>query len=127
MTKDEIETEKLDQGIRNSIMKIIKEREAKAMRIGEEDNFGNDFLGLLLKAHHDANVDQRITVDELIDECKTLYFAGQDTTASLLNWTILLLAIHTDWQDQARKEVMQIFGKQNRPNHEGISKLKTVS
>lgn len=127
MTKDEIETEKLDQGLRNSIMKIIKEREAKAMRIREEDNFGDDFLGLLLKAHHDANVDQRITIDELIDECKTFYFAGQDTTASLLNWTILLLAIHTDWQEQARKEVLQIFGKQNRPNHDSISKLKTVS
>lgn len=61
-----------------------------------------------------------------MDECKTLYFAGQDSTASLLAWTILLLALHTDWQDEARKEVLQVFGKQNQPNHDGIAKLKTV-
>ncbi|PRQ40570.1 putative cytochrome P450 [Rosa chinensis] len=126
-TKDETEAEKLDLGIRDSIVKIIQEREAKAMRTGEEGNFGDDFLGLLLKAHHDADVDERITVEELIDECKTLYFAGQDSTASLLAWTILLLALHTDWQDEARKEVLQVFGKQNRPNHDGIAKLKTLS
>ncbi|XP_004297207.1 PREDICTED: cytochrome P450 734A1-like [Fragaria vesca subsp. vesca] len=126
-TKDETEAEKLDQGIRDSILKIIKEREAKAMKTGEEGNFGQDFLGMLLKAHHDADVNQRITVEELIDECKTLYFAGQDSTASLLAWTILLLALHTDWQDEAQKEVLQVFGKQNQPNHDGIAKLKTLS
>ncbi|KAL6187831.1 hypothetical protein ACLB2K_039226 [Fragaria x ananassa] len=97
------------------------------MKTGEEGNFGQDFLGMLLKAHHDADVDQRITVEELIDECKTLYFAGQESTASLLAWTILLLALHTDWQDKARKEVLQVFGKQNQPNHDGIAKLKTLS
>lgn len=56
-TKHETEAEKLDQGIRDSILKIIKEREAKAMKTGEEGNFGQDFLGMLLKAHHDADVD----------------------------------------------------------------------
>ena len=64
------------------------------MRTGEESNFGDDFLVLLLKAHHDADVGQRITIEEVINECKTLYFGGQDTTTS---------SLHTDWQDEARK------------------------
>ncbi|KAK9932879.1 hypothetical protein M0R45_020100 [Rubus argutus] len=76
---------------------------------GEEDSFGTDFLGLLLKAHHDANQNQRISVDDLVDDCKTIYFA-----------------LHKDWQEEARKEVLQLFGKQN-PNPDGISKLKTMS
>jgi hypothetical protein len=38
--------------------------------------------------------------------------------------TVFVLALHTDWQEEARKEVLQSFGQQN-PNPEGISKLKT--
>ena len=86
---------------------------------------GDDFLELLLKAHHDANVSRRITVQDMVDECKTFYIAGQETTTALLAWTILLLAIHTDWQEKARKEVLNFFGQQN-PNPDGITKLKIV-
>ncbi|KAK9932872.1 hypothetical protein M0R45_020094 [Rubus argutus] len=124
-SRDEIESERLEKGIRNSIIEIVRKREKKAMR-GEEDSFGSDFLGLLLKAHHDANQKQKISVDDLVDDCKTFYFAGQETSNSLLAWTVFLLALHTDWQEEARKEVLQLFGKQN-PNPDGISKLKTMS
>ena len=123
-TRDEVESAKLEKGIRDNIMKVIKKREQKAVN-GEEDGFGSDFLGLLLKAHHDTNEKQRISVDDLVDECKTFYFAGQETTNSLLAWTVFLLALHTDWQDEARQEVLQLFGKQT-PNPDGIAKLKTV-
>ncbi|KAL6190203.1 hypothetical protein ACLB2K_036601 [Fragaria x ananassa] len=91
----------------------------------EEDRFGGDFIGLLLKARHDPNVN--ITVDDVIDECKTFYFAGQETTNTLLAWTILLLALHPEWQEEARREVIQLFGKQTTPNSDGIAKLKTMS
>ncbi|KAB2621134.1 cytochrome P450 CYP749A22-like [Pyrus ussuriensis x Pyrus communis] len=124
-SNDEIESAKLEKSIRDSIMEMIKNRENKAMA-GEEDSFGNDFLGVLLKAHQDTDERKRISIDEIVDECKTFYFAGQETTNSALAWTVFLLAIHTDWQEDARKEVIQIFGKQN-PNLDGIAKLKTMS
>ncbi|PRQ40596.1 putative 11-oxo-beta-amyrin 30-oxidase [Rosa chinensis] len=59
-------------------------------------------------------------------DCKTFYFAGQETSNTLLVWTVFLLAVHTDWQEEARKEILQLFGKQN-PNPDGISKLKIMS
>ncbi|XP_061990510.1 cytochrome P450 CYP749A22-like [Rosa rugosa] len=124
-TSDEIESEKLEKGIHDSIVEIVKKREKETMT-AEEDNFGNDFLGLLLKAHHGANDKQRISVDELVDECKIFYFAGHETTNALLAWTILLLALHPDWQEEARKEVLQSFGKQT-PDPDGLAKLKTMS
>ncbi|PRQ30535.1 putative 11-oxo-beta-amyrin 30-oxidase [Rosa chinensis] len=68
----------------------------------------------------------RITIDDIIDQCKALYFAGQETTNGLLVWTVFLLALHQDWQEEARKEVLQLFGKQN-PNSDGISRLKTMN
>ena len=92
----------------------------------KEDQFGCDFIGLLLKAHHSADERSKISVDDIIDQCRQFYFAGQETTNGLLAWTVFLLAMHPDWQEKARKEVIQIFGKQN-PNPDGISKLKTVS
>lgn len=123
-TGDEVEAEKLERGIRESIMEMIKKREEKiANRNG--DGLEGDFLGVLVKALHDAVEGQRISVDEIVDECKTFYFAGQDTTSSLLAWTVFLLAVHTEWQEEARNEVLALFGKEN-PSPEGISKLKSV-
>ncbi|XP_061998661.1 cytochrome P450 CYP749A22-like isoform X1 [Rosa rugosa] len=125
-TSDDIEAQKLEKGVHDSIIEIVKKREQKAMTMSEEEkSFGSDFLGLLMKAHHDVDGNQRITVDDLVDECKTFYFAGQETTSSLLAWTVFLLALHTDWQKEARKEVLQLFGKQT-PNPDDISKLKTM-
>ncbi|KAK9921891.1 hypothetical protein M0R45_030384 [Rubus argutus] len=124
-TSDEIEGDKVEKEIRNSILEIIKKREKKAV-MEKEDSFGSDFLGLLLKAHHDADDNSKISLDDIIDQCRTIYFAGQETTNSLLPWTVFLLALHPDWQEEARKEVLQLFGKQN-PNSDGIAKLKTMS
>ena len=93
---------------------------------GEEESFGGDFLGLLLEAHHDANDKQRISVEEMVDECKTFYMVGQETTNGLLAWTVFLLALHTDWQVELRHEVVNMFGQQN-PTQAGIARLKIVS
>ena len=123
-TKDDIESEMLEKEISNSIKEIVKKREEKVMT-GEEDSYGSDLLGELIKTHHDANETQRISMEDLIDECKTFYFAGHETLNSLLAWTVFLLSIHSDWQEEVRKEVISLLGQQN-PNQEIIAKLKTV-
>ncbi|XVF85764.1 hypothetical protein PTKIN_Ptkin17bG0143400 [Pterospermum kingtungense] len=122
---DEIESEKIVKAIRDSVMEVVKKREEKVVN-GEADSFGRDFLGLLLNSHHYSDEKNRLSVDDLVDECKTFYFAGQETTNSLLAWTVLLLAIHRDWQERARSEVIEVFGAQS-PDFEGISKLKTIT
>ncbi|CAL2276160.1 unnamed protein product [Prunus armeniaca] len=78
---------------------------------GGEDRFGSDYLGLLVEAQHDANDNQRILVEEVVGDCKTFYMSGQETTTTLLSWTVLLLAVHTDWQEEARKEMSMIINE----------------
>ncbi|XP_050237849.1 cytochrome P450 CYP749A22-like [Mercurialis annua] len=118
-TQDDIKTEKLGQEIYKSFINMTKKREAV-------DSFGSDYLGLLLKAHHETDMAKKISLDDLIDECKTFYVGGQETTTNLLTWIILLLATHQDWQDKARDEILEIFGRKT-PFADGLTRLKTVS
>ncbi|TYH82105.1 hypothetical protein ES332_D02G035100v1 [Gossypium tomentosum] len=120
-----LKSEELAKGIQDCVMKIVKQREDKFVN-GEADSFGNDFLGLLVNAYHDSDENNRLSMEDLVDECKTFYFAGQETVNSLLAWIVLLLATHGDWQDKARREVIDIFGNRN-PDSKGISKLKTIT
>ncbi|KAH7515792.1 hypothetical protein FEM48_Zijuj10G0064000 [Ziziphus jujuba var. spinosa] len=122
--RNQIELDMLDSQVRNNIIEVIKERERKVIT-GKEDNFRSDFLGLLLKAHHNAADNERISIKTVVDECKTFYSAGQETTNSLLAWVVLLLAIHKDWQEELRNEVFKLFGKQN-PNPDNFAKLKKM-
>ncbi|XVF65177.1 hypothetical protein PTKIN_Ptkin09bG0225900 [Pterospermum kingtungense] len=124
-TADDIEADKLVKEIQESVMEIVKKREDK-VGSGEDQDFGSDFLGLLVNAYHHLDEKNRFSLDDLVDNCKTFNFAGQETTNSLLAWTVLVLAIHTDWQEKARSEVIEIFGNQI-PHSEGIAKLKTIT
>ncbi|CAL5428854.1 unnamed protein product [Camellia sinensis] len=65
-------------------------------------------------------------MENVVDECKAFYIAGQETTTTLLAWSVLLLAIHTDWQEEARKEVLELFGQQD-PHAEGIPRMKKMN
>ncbi|XP_059648720.1 cytochrome P450 CYP749A22-like [Cornus florida] len=123
-SRDDIESEKLEQGIRDCITEIIKKRET--LKIGEVDSPETDFLGKLLEANHESDKSKWISVEDMVDECKTFYFAGHETTTSLLGWTILLLAVHTDWQEIARKEVLELFGLKT-PNTDAFSRLKIMN
>ncbi|CAN6675787.1 unnamed protein product [Malus baccata var. baccata] len=144
-TSDEIESDKLE-------IESVKKREKKA-RPEEKDSFGSDFLGLLLKARHNANDNHRILVDELIDECKTYVFLFgylcahnwvgfllfvvhvlvlvfvclqvlTETTNTSLAWTVLLLALHTDWQEEARKEMTMIINESLRLYTPSVSLIR---
>nr|QNS29989.1 cytochrome P450 [Nothapodytes nimmoniana] len=120
-TEDEIEAEELEVEIKNSILGLVRKRESK-----KDGQNVNDYLGQLVKISQDSDESKRISISQMIDEIKALYGAGHLTTKTLLGWTVLLLAINTDWQDRARKEVLELFGHEN-PSSDGIARLKTMN
>ncbi|KAJ1274632.1 hypothetical protein BS78_05G076200 [Paspalum vaginatum] len=70
---------------------------------------------------------QRVAVmrmDEIIDECKTFFFAGHETTAHLLTWSMFLLATHPEWQRRLRDEVLLECGGGDALN---LNKLELVT
>lgn len=122
-SRDDIEAEKLEKGIKSSILELVRRREGA--NNGEYEHFGRDYLGQLMKITLESDTTKRITLEQMIDEIKAVYGAGHLTTTSLLSWCVFLLAIHTDWQEKARFEAFQIFGKRN-PTSDGLGRLKTV-
>ncbi|CAN1152342.1 Cytochrome P450 CYP749A22 [Linum perenne] len=124
-TKDVKEAERMIKGIQESILQMVKAREEK-MKNEEFEALRKDYLGLLIKANREENKSMKISMEELITECRILYVTGQETTNSLLSWTILLLAIHQEWQEAAREEVINQFGVEKSLDDDGIAKLKIV-
>ncbi|XP_076909836.1 cytochrome P450 CYP749A22-like [Bidens hawaiensis] len=123
--KDDEESEKLKAGVHYLIMQMIKNREKMILSGSNEDNSTTDYLGLLLKAHHESDGSYKLSIQDIIDDCKTFYSAGHATSYLLLSWVTFLLGIHTDWQEVAREEVQEVFGNRN-PSLEGIARLKKI-
>ncbi|XP_024517890.1 cytochrome P450 72A15 [Selaginella moellendorffii] len=114
--------------LRSTLEEIVQARRDQKLA-GEIDNYGSDLLGIMLDevdaGHHDDKTGLSFTTDSLMEECKTFYIAGQETSAKWLAWTMMLLAANPSWQEQAREEVRQVCQSQ-APDAESLSKLKIV-
>ncbi|KAJ4833615.1 hypothetical protein Tsubulata_022465 [Turnera subulata] len=80
----------IDTQIKTTLRNIIHMKE-QALRNGDSDN-ANDLLSLLLRLK--AQADNELTIEDVIEECKLFYFAGQETTANLLTWTLVDLLLN---------------------------------
>ncbi|XP_028789979.1 cytokinin hydroxylase-like [Neltuma alba] len=101
-----LEAKKLGKEIDALLLSIIESRkQSKNMRQPQPQPHQDqqDLLGLLMQAN-------KLTMRELVDECKTFFFGGHETTALAVTWTLLLLATHEDWQNQLRDEIKEVVG-----------------
>ncbi|XP_031255334.1 cytochrome P450 CYP72A219-like isoform X2 [Pistacia vera] len=115
--------------VRTILRGIIEKRE-KAILMGNTSD-KEDLLDLLLKSNlnelqENQNSNAGMTTEDVFEECRLFYFAGQETTANLLTWTMIVLSMHINWQERAREEVLQILGK-NKPTFDDLNHLKIVN
>lgn len=127
-TKRNRRMKEIDKVVQATIRDII-DRRVKAMKAGEGSR--DDLLGILLESNFNeidqyGSKDFGMSIKDIIKECKLFYFAGQETTSTLLVWTLILLSKHQDWQLRAREEVLQVFGREEI-DFDRLSHLKSVT
>uniref|UniRef100_A0A669B773 aromatase n=1 Tax=Oreochromis niloticus TaxID=8128 RepID=A0A669B773_ORENI len=66
-----------------------------------------DFVDILLLTKDEDG--QGLTDEEMQAEANTFMFAGHDTTASAICWTLYNLARHEHYQEKCRQEVMDLM------------------
>jgi len=70
----------------------------------------NDLLAMLLNAS-DAESGEKMTDRQIRDEVITIFSAGHETTATLLTWTLYLLAKHPEVLAKVKAELASLQGK----------------
>ncbi|CAN6446428.1 unnamed protein product [Victoria cruziana] len=130
-TEESIRRKKLKEEATIIVEDIIKKK-MKEMKM--EDARSDDLLTVLLEAcmtENDPNEPEGfkkvgLSMDDVVEECKVFYLAGQATTAVLLTWTMVALSTHPEWQVRARDEVLRICGNKT-PTFTQLNHLKIVT
>ncbi|KAG5545990.1 hypothetical protein RHGRI_018228 [Rhododendron griersonianum] len=120
--------------IRNELGALLRNIINKRQGTMNGEDGDSDLLAILLTSNM-IEIDQgklgnkksiKLTTEEVIEECKLFYQAGQETTADLLVWTMVLLSKNQKWQTLAREEILAVFGN-NRPDFDKLNQLKIVT
>ena len=59
--------------------------------------------------HAFLNSDEESSQEFLIDQVKTMVFAGHETTSNSLSWILHFLSIHPEWQDNILLDLKSLF------------------
>lgn len=82
---------RLDKEIRKSLTRLIDQR-TKMNRVVSEE-CPQDLLQHMIKASFSSR--NAITIQDIVEECKSIFFAGKDTMSNLMTWTTVLE--HISW------------------------------
>lgn len=116
-TKSNICVWKLEKEIYNLILKVVKKRQEAAHE--------KDLLQTILQNAKRSNLTQKAVEKFIVDNCKTIYLAGYDTTAASASWCLMFLASDQQWQDRVRADVLEICGDRI-PDVDMLPKMKQV-
>lgn len=86
-----------------------------------------DFLQKILEGARKCSTEHSEIDHErlIIDNCKTIYFAGHETTATTATWSLMLMAAFPHWQTWARAEVLKACGD-GIPTADNLRNMKVV-
>lgn len=121
--RHELHTQAAAQDIRAMLLAEIQPR-YDAYRAGQPGP-ENDILASLLAAREEGT-DRALEVEELLDEITFLYLAGHETSASVLAWTLHLLANDQEVQRRVQQELDAVLGDQGAIELKQLGQLELL-
>ncbi|XP_033224632.1 cytochrome P450 4C1-like [Belonocnema kinseyi] len=106
MSRDMTEAVKFLHSVTNDVIQK-KKKDLKAVGTEIEQTHWKPFLDLLMELSDNG---KKFTDEELREEVDTMMIAGNDTTASVNSFVILMLASHPEIQEKAYQELYEIYG-----------------
>ncbi|XP_061988862.1 cytochrome P450 714A1-like [Rosa rugosa] len=108
------------------LLEIVRHRQSG----GGVHNAQKDLLQVLLESAAAANNGKHTPKTErfVLDNCRTIYFVGSETTSLTASWTLMLLSLHPEWQERLRAEIIGICGDHDRHElHRCLQDMDTLS
>lgn len=107
---------KIENSIDEHLCRVVKSRMESFTRAAGTSVQHTDLLSLILAGDETDNEQSKkrklnpLNAQQIIAECRTFFFAGHETTANLLAWTMMLLSLYPEWQERVRDEVEEVCG-----------------
>lgn len=119
------------------ILKMIKEREAENQKSSTHGNqTQKDLLQIILEGATSATSTESSgkgifgpgynIYQSIVDICKNMYFAGSESTALAITWTLFLFALHPEWQQLVRSEIMETYGDMLPHSFRDMDRLRNL-
>lgn len=109
--------------IRNVLKEIIEPRFLHFKQYGYDTE--QDILTELLKAK-DSQLQESLSLDELVSHITMLFLAGHETSASTLSWALYLISFDEKTQQDLYEEITAVWGDKSNINFDELDKLKKV-
>uniref|UniRef100_A0A7N2M583 Cytochrome P450 714A1 n=1 Tax=Quercus lobata TaxID=97700 RepID=A0A7N2M583_QUELO len=108
-TKSNREIWRLKKEVDTLILKVVKDRQQESQKGTVPEK---DLLQMMLESAVTSDDKfPRLKTDRFfVDICKNIYFAGHETTALSASWILMLLALHPEWQERVRAEILEVCG-----------------
>ena len=88
----------------------------------QQANDSDDLLGMLLAAE-DEETGERMSDQQLRDECVTLFAAGHETTSISMAWTLYLLSHNPTVLAKLKTEIRAVLGNVDSPSPDAFRAL----
>lgn len=108
--------------LRETGREVIQKRQEE-LKIGTDLSL--DLLTCILKTCESDN--ETIAMENLIDEFVTFFFAGHDTTSSLLSFSLMELSDHPKIQERLLDEMNEVLGERTEVEFNDLPNLKYTS
>ncbi|KAL6291248.1 hypothetical protein ACE6H2_008758 [Prunus campanulata] len=112
----------LEREIESLIWEAVRERQGSETSSAEKDLLQTILEGAI----NDQSLGKGSSKRFIVDNCKSIYFAGHESTAVAASWCMMLLALHPEWQARIRTELAQVC-PDGLPDANSLPQLKTMA